>query len=787
MKKNSALFILIGISCIFFGSVMQAQSILTGVIVDSITGLGIEGSTISLQGNDIDVKRVTDAKGKFSITGINTGRYLVTVSAIGYFMYKDTLLFDKHQNILRIAMRDTTIELAEVRLGSKRIITEPGKMTFIINNTDIRTSSSVLDLLGKTPYLAVETDGNITIKGKINAEVYLDSKPLLDNKTLTSLSPKMIQKIEIISNPGATSDIEGKKGIVNIITKKNWDGYFGNISGQLGTRSSNEINGFFSIKSRKVEFNLSGGTNYYKRPFKSDTRWEDLVSKNSFLQYLTATNRGLNSYLTSGINITIDSLTKASYKGFIAIPDYKTSLTTNYYYPSVTKGDSLGHIRNGLDNSHRFSMINNLSWSKRLAGYKDNFSISLRQYSYHLDKKYLNSWVFPIPIPDYNQYNTLKFNELAAQFEFQTFRLLKARILAGIKYTTRNYSSDFYSEKFNAQLDKFEPDASFSATNNFDGHQRVGALYASISKKVNKVFSFDAGSRIENTVDEINFGNIYNVKKNYVSFLPSLSILFDFNNEKSFQVSFSRRISRPGVTYLNPFLNTGRDFRNISNGNPGLKPEIINRVEMSYTCTKESYFISIDPYITFRSGLITANTIFLSGDTLLTTYQNLNRQTDMGISVSGSKTLSKKLKINIGAGIERNYFRDQVADKQGSNYYVTTSLSFVLSADLLMSGSYQFRSAPISFQGKEPAISSVEIAVQKIFFKKLTLAVTASNFFSNNSVRKYLVYNQVISQLSVNDLHLDVYAVRLKFEFGKVKNRTFTSTKINSNDLKDDK
>ena len=92
-----------------------------------------------------------------------------------------------------------------------------GNIDVNINGTVLATSSSVSELISRVPNVVV-ADGEISVLGKGEAIIYLNGI-LINYERFSAIPVSQIQKIEVISNPSARYDAEGK-AVINIITKK---------------------------------------------------------------------------------------------------------------------------------------------------------------------------------------------------------------------------------------------------------------------------------------------------------------------------------------------------------------------------------------------------------------------------------------------------------------------------------------------------------------------------------------------------------------------------------------
>ena len=80
----------------------------------------------------------------------------------------------------------------------------------------------------------------------------------------------------------------------------------------------------------------------------------------------------------------------------------------------------------------------------------------------------------------------------------------------------------------------------------------------------------------------------------YTTLLPSTNLLYKFNTKHSLKLTYNRRIERPNLYRLNPFERLNNDL-SVSSGNPYLKPEYKDRLQLSYTMNIKK--VNFAPYI----------------------------------------------------------------------------------------------------------------------------------------------------------------------------------------------
>jgi outer membrane receptor protein involved in Fe transport len=231
----------------------------------------------------------------------------------------------------------------------------------------------------------------------------------------------------------------------------------------------------------------------------------------------------------------------------------------------------------------------------------------------------------------------------------------------------------------------------------------------------------------------------------YNTFVPSVYLSKKIHDKTTIKLSFSKRIERPGYDDLNPYVNTA-DPKNLSAGNPYLKPEIGKRFEMGYSrdlgktgsvMINLFYRINdhdIQPFIVYYP-------LYKVGDSLydnvnVSTRQNIGRENNMGVNLFGDLHFTPKLNIRSNIFLFRRHTInaiDKGYNNNSFNYRFNINASYQFTNSLLAECFANFNSARHEVQGTYPSFTSYTLAIRKQFWqKKGSIALTASNFFSES-------------------------------------------------------
>ena len=235
------------IACLLTNSAYTQNQVL-GKLKDS-AGKPIEFSNILLytQSDTVKVLKGTtsDSAGHFVFLGVNAGKYLVKVHSIGYKSYSLFVEKSSQQNLTlnTIVLENNASALNEVTISSKKELIQKTKTGFVINAdaTLSQQGGSAIDLLRNTPTVFVDGEGAINVRGKSPMILINGRNSKLAN--LNAIPANSIDKIELITSPGASYDAESENGIINIILKKGkTDGFNGAFSISSGAAYSWRLN-----------------------------------------------------------------------------------------------------------------------------------------------------------------------------------------------------------------------------------------------------------------------------------------------------------------------------------------------------------------------------------------------------------------------------------------------------------------------------------------------------------------------------------------------------------------
>ncbi|MEY4133948.1 MAG: hypothetical protein RL386_298, partial [Bacteroidota bacterium] len=170
---------------------------------------------------------VTDEKGQFKFNDVRLGKYSLQLSFIGYQSQTiaDIELTPKNPDFDagKVIFVAEGIDLAAVEVTGQAGTYE-NKIDKIVYNAekDVNTSfGNATDLLQRVPLLAVDAEGNLSLRGSTQVMILINGRPsgmfaANPADALRSIPADQIKSVEVITAPTAKYDGEGSAGIVNI-------------------------------------------------------------------------------------------------------------------------------------------------------------------------------------------------------------------------------------------------------------------------------------------------------------------------------------------------------------------------------------------------------------------------------------------------------------------------------------------------------------------------------------------------------------------------------------------
>lgn len=189
----------------------------------------------------------TDIDGKFSLTGVKAGKYLLTVSYIGYAdLEKPVTVGSSNLRLGVLSLKEASHMLGEVSVVAVKTPIKVMEDTVEYNADSYHTQPNAVveDLLKRLPGVEVGTDGSITANGKtiskflVNGKEFFSDDPQVASKNLPA---NLVDKLQVVDRKSDMARLTGvddgeDETVINLTFKKGMDqGWFGTAEGGYGT------------------------------------------------------------------------------------------------------------------------------------------------------------------------------------------------------------------------------------------------------------------------------------------------------------------------------------------------------------------------------------------------------------------------------------------------------------------------------------------------------------------------------------------------------------------------
>jgi Outer membrane protein beta-barrel family/CarboxypepD_reg-like domain len=733
---------------------------ITGIVVDSLTKGFLPNATIMLTKNDsIIMGAKSKNDGSFIVKQSIEGSYLLKIQYVGYNAKTISIdLKNKDINLLNINMSLSQIVLSEVKVLGKKPFIEflDDRVTMNVSESITGIGGNAMDILKKAPYIMIDMNGAVTLKGKYNPQILIDGK--LTNyvgdvsKLLESMPSGSIDKIEIITNPSAKYEAEGRgAGVINIKTLKGKAlGWNGNVNGGIGMGEKFRYNGGIDLNYRSEKYNVFG--NYNRIDFQQYVLFHLTTRINKLFmdEYNDRNIHRFNNTFKVGVDYQID---KKNTIGFLATGfeniSNMTNLTDTRFMPvnsslidssQITSADrktTWNNIALNLNYVHNFNTTgknlkididylrnNNLPNENFIIKYLDNKGLQARQASYYRNDLPSN------------------LNLASINVDFENPLKDGKKLEMGLKLRTTWLTND---SRFDILSDNIWVKDT-RRSNLYEYQENVNAGYINYKTKLKNV-NLTMGIRMENTnLEGFSVTQNESLTRNYVQFFPNISFQKELDKNNNIRLSYQQSISRPSYEQFNPFVVYHTNYSN-SKGNPALTPAIDNTISLDYDYRKK-LFISLNNSVT--KGII-GYIPRINPETKVLSYifENFDYTNNLYLNIIYNTNITKWWQTNSELALYyqsiKGTYNDVEFAKTNPYFGFTYSNTFTLGKGYTaeLSGAYNSRWAQTVFYGRP--FQNIDIGFSKsILNNQGSLKFNVTDIFNQlNYIAELAVINQV--------------------------------------------
>ncbi|MCE5348204.1 MAG: TonB-dependent receptor [Bacteroidales bacterium] len=771
-----------------FASSPAGKYQIKGIVSDTESGKTIPYATITVQSSKGIVKRLaSDSNGKFEFTLDSIGKFTLFVQSIGFESSKHDVNLDEKSTIIelgtiKLTPRIETIGEVTVVAQKPLVRTEVDKIIYSIEADPESKTANALEMLRKIPLVTVDGEDNIQVKGSSNFKILLNGKNssmLTQNPkdVLRSLPANTIKDIEVITNPSSKYEAEGTGGIINIITvKKQLEGFMGRINSGIDTRGGSSLGIYASSKIKKFGFSINYSYNTWREP-KSEN-YSSLENFVSTTYRVTESEgysnyRGFTNYMTGEASYEIDSLNliSLSFWGYAGNYSGNGEQFTQDFDSNHTLSRKFTNLTNYSDEWKYIS--GNIDYQRTFKKPDKTFTISYKLETMPDKSDYESAIDAQL---NYNSYRQRSAND--ASVAEHTFQLdyfdpvtKMHQIESGVKYILRQNISNSEVLRYDSELNDWIRDE--SRDNDLDYDQHVIGLYAGYVLKLKKI-SIKTGLRAEKTINDGYFKSAKDTTftNRMFNLIPYITLSKELDKGQNIKLSYTQRLSRPGIWYLNPYIDDS-DPLNVRYGNPDLNAEVSHTFDLSYGKFSGKYNLNLSMTGAFTNNSIQSISIINSTGVKTATYKNIGQTQRFGVYTYSSFKPGNKLTINTNLSINYSILESNDSrNLKNKGFYYNGSINIKYNAwkNGTISGYAGIYSPRLMLQGQSGKYSYSNITIsQELFKKKLTASVSISNPYMRRLKYENSFDDPTFHQNRVTYYYFRMLRFKLSYSFGQMK------------------
>ena len=740
MKQFRVLFVMM---MLMISAVMTAQTTVKGVLTDENLGEAEPFATVRVFKHGKTDKPVamflTKEDGSFSQQVKGKGRYDIVFSSVGKEDLKQTITLNNQGTLdlgtLLIKENATMLKGVEIVAQKPLVKMDVDKMSYNVAEDEDAKSNTVLDMLRKVPMVTVDGQDNITVNGSSSFKVYVDGMPNVmfnsnPSMVFKSMPATAVKSIEVVTNPGAKYDAEGAGGVLNIIMNKqnsqaaqSMNGYNGTVRASGGNKS---ISGgaFISGQQGKLSYSANVMTTYSK-PGTTDTEMEITQNNpNGTSQLMTSSNKVTIPFTMGNLTLgyQIDSVSALNVTASINSLNIKSNgnSTTTMGGGSYGKGVSYGsstdmrNSRTSFSGSIDYQRFFNKEHTQSLAlTYQLNYSPSTVK-----SDNIFNTTSSIIDLTNRYSENKEKTTDHTFQIDY-TMPIATGQTLSfGTKLQLRDATSDAKYYKKGV----YDPTSSMD----YEYKNSILAGYGEYAGNFGKIGA-KAGLRYEQTWQNVEYhlGNGDDFKKSYGSLVPSASLQYTIGQGSNLGLTYNMRISRPGITYLNPYVDktnpTTRTY-----GNTDLDVEKNHNLALVYNMFTPKLMLNLNLHHNFTDNAIEQYSFYDAQNLLNTTYGNIVRRHQTGLNGYVNWLAAKNTRLFLNGALNYTDLRSNTLSQSNSGWSANAMIGLqqTLPADFKLSVYAMTSTKNYTLQGWSGGFNLITANISKSLLKdKLNLSL----------------------------------------------------------------
>jgi hypothetical protein len=808
--------LLLIISFCAFSFMLQAQTTITGVLRDSLTQEPEPYATIrAFKAGKTDkpaAMALTSDDGTIKINIKTKGDFIISISSVGKkeVIREVTVSGEPTLDLGTVYTTAETGQLAGVEVvAAKPIVTmETDRMSYSVKDDADSQTMTVLDMLRKVPMVTVDAQDNITVNGSGSFKILVDGKPNMQLQNNAKMVLKMmpasvVEKIEVITNPGAKYDAEGVGGVLDLKLKHGegnanseevLNGHNGEVSlragninssaslylgGQQGkfTYNFNLIGAFSKVKNIEA-YNIQ---RFYGAAGTSSNETDVTIDENNKYQSASL-SMGYELDSLSNINASVgfNNFSRKQEDSPFSVfsgPNYGSGFS--YYYDQTMK-----QRFTGMNASADYQRFFNKERTRNIAiSYQfSNNPSRERDYRYYRDI----SGVPAITFGDTYSNAYTRGTEHIVQADYTTPIGKGQTVNAGAKFISHLNKSD---SKFYNIIDKVE---TINPNNSilYENKQRIGAAYAEYAGSFGK-FTTREGLRYEHTWENIDYpsDSRKNFKKDYGTLVPSATLSYSVAPMTNIGLNYNMRILRPGISYLNPYINKSNPTE-MEYGNPDLCVEKSHSISLVFNTYSAKFMANATLSQSFCNNQIAKYSFTDNNNILNTTFGNIAKNKWTNFNTWMRYVAGKKTTIMVNGYVGYGDMRSAQLDAHNYGWeadgmiMLEQTLPWAVKMNLGVQGSTK----KYNIQGYSGGMSFSYIVLTKTMLKdRLTLSLFGMTPLSDKLNVKNYTHSSAFENITNAKVPIRMFQFTVSWKFGNSNKNYQTNQRKLSSDYGENK
>ena len=754
------------------------------------------------------VNNVTDIEGVFTQPLSSPGEYLFRAEYGGTTLASLPFSLSQRQKSVdlgEIVLGSNAGELAEVTVIARKplVVSDGANLQYNVAEDPTAQTNTVLEMLRKVPMVTVDGEDNIRVNGQSDFRIYLNGKPnpMFDSdpqRVLKAMPASAIQRIEVLTEPGAKYDAEGVGGILNIVTavggsEQMADGYQAVLSAGASVQN---LTGSAYIRGKYKRVSGSVSLTYADSHLTSrsssgvnTTEYFDGTEPALRVEHTRMPNHNEFSFWQANLSLLWEPNTRnlftvsgnltdvsGSQKQYSRYEDFNAEgiLTgTSFRYldgrlkmPSLTIDATYQHLLPGDDH--------NLTAGFQYSMNRQDFDIYQKEYTDEESEP--DAPMLFNGLPAHN-------NEYTLQVDYHNRFSPKHLLEVGAKGVLTDNRSD-------TETYLILPDGSQNSLSsddvNMKQYRNIGAVYGAYTGTYDK-WTVIGGLRFEYTDMGVKFHSAErpDYHSNLYDLVPNAAISYSLTPKSTLRLAYNMRISRPTLSQLNPYqVELQGDI--VKCGNPDLDSQRSNNASIAYTAFGGGFSFQVKAEYQHINNLISQFSELRDG-VIYESYRNTGIKQSGIFSAFINWNITPKMMLGVNGSAEYCHFDVASMDltRHGWTGNFGANYSYTMPLDIQLSAYGGLSTKRIHLQGTYSGWHYYGLGVSRSFLedKALKISLTAGNFFDRHFKWESSTLTKAYSQHTSMKMKTWSVGISLQYTFGNLKARLKTlDSKINNDD-----